>query len=764
MNIKLKIFSIIALLLAGMLYAFAQQNQGNDPYYEDDENGIIFHFTVAEGNKATITKIEIHGNPQATEIDVPNTVFNEGEQDEGEQDETLYTVTELGTHTDYAAAPEKGAFQGLTNITKVTLPYTLEKIGESAFSGCTELQEVSIRTTAQGQTQLTPVLDTISKYAFADCTNLVKVGIENGNDFILPASVEKIEENAFEYCSNLKTSDLLANCNSLVTIGDNCFVGTGFESINLPSNINTIPDGAFKNCTSLKTIPLNEVTIISANAFSGCKVLSITIPEKITEIGKSAFDDVKEIFFEHDEATSVNGLTLGEPGYPPFGKQTDLRIYIPLNTYNLYFSGTNPKLGTNQENKTWEYAKTFTANKGYKLELSSNLPTRIDELTIEMDETTSDYITKSDKDFVVWDSITIKRTIGNDKYYYMTMPFDIYSGSGAITWGNVYTDGSCFKVLKSDRTDVTADYKDKESDIPTTESSEENYPSYYIYRFSSALLAEGKSNDDAFTYFEKGRTFFQGNAYAIGVDDKYNNDKLTFVFSKKLSENGHFFPYNQLTVSVTPTENEKPIAHKWATNFNNWIMLANPFFSPITFGYSDENGDHATAISGSGIRYAYAISTNTQYNPEAEIAEGAQKAYILTGKDFQNHGNDVIVNPHDPIYVQYVRGKFSDNNQININYVPANTETPAQQIPAAAPRHSKILDIALIANGEQLDHTEIKDNPLGADEYVIGEDFYKMFNSGLDEIYTMIGDSVECFANELNLQTSNRIIPLAFHI
>lgn len=99
-----------------------------------------------------------------------------------------------------------------------------------------------------------------------------------------------------------------------------------------------------------------------------------------------------------------------------------------------------------------------------------------------------------------------------------------------------------------------------------------------------------------------------------------------------------------------------------------------------------------------------------------------------------------------------------------MGYVKSDVTIGAQQIPAAAPRHSKIIDLALIADGEQLDHTEIKDNPTGADEYVIGEDFYKMFNSGFDEIYTMIGDSVECFANELNLQTSNRVVPLAFHI
>ena len=78
--------------------------------------------------------------------------------------------------------------------------------------------------------------------------------------------VESIEEEAFKYCSSLK-------------------------SINIPKSVTSIGNGAFYSCYSLTTITIPEnVTNIGSNAFAWCSSLTaITIPKSVTSIGDYAF-------------------------------------------------------------------------------------------------------------------------------------------------------------------------------------------------------------------------------------------------------------------------------------------------------------------------------------------------------------------------------------------------------------------------------------------------------------------------------------------
>jgi hypothetical protein len=80
----------------------------------------------------------------------------------------------------------KGAFTGCKNLAQVTLPSTLESIGDSAFSG-TALKAVVI---PRGVTE-------ISYGAFSGCTSLASVTIPN--------SVTRIDDFAFSGCTSLTT-------------------------------------------------------------------------------------------------------------------------------------------------------------------------------------------------------------------------------------------------------------------------------------------------------------------------------------------------------------------------------------------------------------------------------------------------------------------------------------------------------------------------------------------------------------------------------
>ncbi len=86
-----------------------------------------------------------------------------------------HTVTEVGTL----------GFYNRTNLKKVTLPSTIEKINAQAFSGCTSLTEII----------LPHSLEMILTWAFENCTSLATITIPN--------SVYAIASDAFEGCTSL---------------------------------------------------------------------------------------------------------------------------------------------------------------------------------------------------------------------------------------------------------------------------------------------------------------------------------------------------------------------------------------------------------------------------------------------------------------------------------------------------------------------------------------------------------------------------------
>ena len=83
-------------------------------------------------------------------------------------------------------ALEKGCFQDFDLIETVTLPDTLESIGDQAFLGCDHLRAV----------KLTENVQVIGKEAFSNCPALEAMYI--------PQSVQTVGDNAFSACNQFK--------------------------------------------------------------------------------------------------------------------------------------------------------------------------------------------------------------------------------------------------------------------------------------------------------------------------------------------------------------------------------------------------------------------------------------------------------------------------------------------------------------------------------------------------------------------------------
>ncbi|MBQ0029681.1 MAG: leucine-rich repeat domain-containing protein [Bacteroidales bacterium] len=136
---------------------------------------------------------------------------------------------------------------GKENSTFV-IPDQVAKIGEEAFWGCGNLNEVT----------LTGNVVIVAKKAFMACTALDHIDI--------PSRVEKIDENAFENCTNLTV-------------------------VNFSNGITSIGNQAFKNCKKLKRadLPMSLVKI-GDEVFSNCESMTYCdIPSSVDYIGKDVF-------------------------------------------------------------------------------------------------------------------------------------------------------------------------------------------------------------------------------------------------------------------------------------------------------------------------------------------------------------------------------------------------------------------------------------------------------------------------------------------
>ena len=153
-----------------------------------------------------------------------------------------------------------------------TIPNSVTGIGDSAFSGCYSLTNVTIGTN----------VTSIGDSAFYGCSSLTSVTIGN--------SVANIGDLAFSGCESLTTVTIGTNVTS---IGDSAFYGCALTSITIPNSVTNIGNGAFYLCESLTSVTIgNGVTSIGGYAFSYCfSLTSITIPNSVTNIGGGAFSN-----------------------------------------------------------------------------------------------------------------------------------------------------------------------------------------------------------------------------------------------------------------------------------------------------------------------------------------------------------------------------------------------------------------------------------------------------------------------------------------
>ena len=169
-------------------------------------------------------------------------------------------------------------------IVSVTIPSTIERIGNYAFYYAKNLTSVTFASTASFKDTSDKLL-AIGQYAFDHCTQLTSITLPAG-DAKNPYSIGTY---AFSYTglSSVTIPD------GVGALGDGCFQSTeALASVNFTTtNSLTFGKYVFNGCKALTDIELPDgTTTIGANMFYKCESLtSITIPANVTSIDANAF-------------------------------------------------------------------------------------------------------------------------------------------------------------------------------------------------------------------------------------------------------------------------------------------------------------------------------------------------------------------------------------------------------------------------------------------------------------------------------------------
>lgn len=162
-------------------------------------------------------------------------------------------------------------------IASVTIPSTVESIGEWAFCRCDGLSSVTI--SGDGVN--------IGDYAFCDCWGLTSLAFDG--------DVGSIGKAAFDGCGRLASLTFSGNVGS---IGEWAFRSSGeLTSLTFPGSVDSIGDGAFDGCGRLTSLTFDgDVGSIGKEAFRYCSQLtSLAFDGSVDSIGDGAFDSCRHL-------------------------------------------------------------------------------------------------------------------------------------------------------------------------------------------------------------------------------------------------------------------------------------------------------------------------------------------------------------------------------------------------------------------------------------------------------------------------------------
>ena len=238
-----------------------------------------------------------------------------------------------------------------SQITKITIPKTVEHIESRCFDQCENMTEFVI----EGATDGTSQLKEIDSHAFLNCKKLASITLPNSVTYLGDDAANSIEGGGvFEgcesftsfkfpssYASNNLPSFTFKNCKNLATIDWNGYNPKRLNSCafqdcdkitwsQVPQSVEELGDNCFYLCDALTSVDLSKIKKMDTGVFWATPLTSVEWPAAVTEIPANTF-------WACGKLTTIKGIP-GQPG------AWDNITKIGANAFNMCTDLTTIKL------------------------------------------------------------------------------------------------------------------------------------------------------------------------------------------------------------------------------------------------------------------------------------------------------------------------------------------------------------------------------------------------------------------------------------
>lgn len=288
-------------------------SQNNDEAKERLED--FWDFYLRNGNGVKIYYKILSDSKKGGTVKITYYSTNDHRVQSYDRDLTLTVIPPIVKHKgkDYKVTEIGHLAFSYSFVTRMILPNTIERIDDKAFEYSFDLKSINI----------SDKVSFIGDNAFRGCHNLEFISIEPSNKY-------------YSFRDGIiYTKDL-----SGIIVASKKISG----KICIPEGVRTIEAGAFDDCREITELQLpSTLKTIKDNSFDGCNIKVVTIPEGVESIGDGAFNT--------NSLLSINlPSTLNIIEGNPFYMCENLRT-INLSPNNLAFSKKGPLLMDKKEEK-----------------------------------------------------------------------------------------------------------------------------------------------------------------------------------------------------------------------------------------------------------------------------------------------------------------------------------------------------------------------------------------------------------------------------